>query len=411
MDRVIVLVDYYLAAKFFVRMAKSDPDREYVFIANSLASHVFIGREGFSSILLSKFFRACKNNKKTFEDLVGTREVALGIMRPEQALMYLRKVLLAIDELLLSGKKNYLLTWNGSNVLGRAMRIAKGHYDNVETLFFELANVKGKVFADPKGVNADSSLYESPQLLDSLSYSDIEFERFKKKFKDEKLRSISIPPQVVSAKKIKLYKVLDYIYFMTIGYCSLANTSFFNRLLLSFNNRVDRRLERLGCETGEILDKEKQSFAFKDGFIFFPMQVSTDTQVVLNSDYDNYQVIDYLVQTEKLPIVIKPHPYECETKKILNVLRKYKGRVFFSNENTYKLIDRSEYVVTINSTVGMEAMLFGKKVKFMGRTFFSHFDHKRLASYLMRYLISVDFFDDDKFVSKEVMREVYGRDF
>ena len=47
--------------------------------------------------------------------------------------------------------------------------------------------------------------------------------------------------------------------------------------------------------------------------------------------------------------------------------KKRKERVIFANENsTQELIEKSEFVLTINSTVGVESLLLGKKVITLG---------------------------------------------
>lgn len=55
----------------------------------------------------------------------------------------------------------------------------------------------------------------------------------------------------------------------------------------------------------------------------------------------------------------------------------------------------SSKVVTINSTVGLEALILDKEVEVLGRAVYSHFDHERLKAYVCRYLINIDYFDDE----------------
>lgn len=411
MHRVIVLVDYFVAAKFFLRIAKCDPEREYFFICNSFSSHSLVKKNGFPSKLVSRLSAGKKiglDSEISEDDFKKTREYVLDLIGEKQAAYFYAKILSAAEGFLSQDKDNIIVTWNGSNVIGQAMRFLKRANPNVSTLFLELANVKGKIFADPDGVNAESSLYFSPEILDDGVFSPQEYEDLKNNFRKEKMGNAVIPPQVVSAKRIQFYKVLDYFYFRFFGYCSVANLSIFKRIKYSFSNGLDPRLEEFNQKTGEMLEGRDGSSLFGEGFIFFPMQVSTDTQLILNSDVDNYQAIRILAETQSLPVVIKPHPYECESEKILKVISDYRGRVFFSNENTYKLIDQAKKVATINSTVGMEAMLMGKDVEFLGRTFFSNFDQNRLASYLLCHLVDIDFFDDDAPVSHLSVNKMYS---
>ncbi|MNP77922.1 Capsule polysaccharide biosynthesis protein [compost metagenome] len=59
-----------------------------------------------------------------------------------------------------------------------------------------------------------------------------------------------------------------------------------------------------------------------------------------------------------------------------------------TQENTLDLIKASTRVITINSTVGLEAKLYRKRVEVLGRAFYAHFSHEQLKKYLHRYLFT-----------------------
>ena len=52
------------------------------------------------------------------------------------------------------------------------------------------------------------------------------------------------------------------------------------------------------------------------------------------------------------------------------------------------LIKAADRVITINSTVGMEALLYHKPVEILGRAFYQHFDNERLKKYIHHYLFT-----------------------
>ena len=111
-------------------------------------------------------------------------------------------------------------------------------------------------------------------------------------------------------------------------------------------------------------------------YIFVPFQVNIDTQVLFHSPWikDMHHLFSILVGVldkiadENIKIVIKEHP-SC----LSNYGREHESvelndRIFFANLNdTQELIHNSEAVITINSTVGIEALLFGKKVISLGQ--------------------------------------------
>ncbi|MFX6461669.1 hypothetical protein ABTG33_19100, partial [Acinetobacter baumannii] len=83
-----------------------------------------------------------------------------------------------------------------------------------------------------------------------------------------------------------------------------------------------------------------------------------------------------VAKQKKMALVVKPHPAELDQRVIdeVSALREKLGFVM-TNENTFKLINGAALVVTINSTVGLEAKLMKKDVVFLGETMYSSFDN------------------------------------
>ena len=117
-----------------------------------------------------------------------------------------------------------------------------------------------------------------------------------------------------------------------------------------------------------------------ENYIFIPFQVNTDSQIVLFSPWikDMFSLIDYLksaVQTENdIPtIIFKPHP-SCpqDYSKIESELQSITDKIKFVRDiSTPTLIKYADAVATINSSVGMEAILMRKKVIVMGQAFYN----------------------------------------
>ena len=63
--------------------------------------------------------------------------------------------------------------------------------------------------------------------------------------------------------------------------------------------------------------------------------------------------------------------------------------------NTKDLILNAQRVVVINSTVGLEALLLEKNVDIYGRAIYEHFNEYRLKAYIQKYLINIDYFNDE----------------
>lgn len=110
-------------------------------------------------------------------------------------------------------------------------------------------------------------------------------------------------------------------------------------------------------------------------FVFIPFQDDRDTQVRLFSPWvSNMQELfalgERIAAETGLAVVFKEHPSSRESYPELHA--RCNDRVLFANgNNTQELIERSLYVVTLNSTVGIESLLLGKPVMTLGNAFFN----------------------------------------
>lgn len=109
-------------------------------------------------------------------------------------------------------------------------------------------------------------------------------------------------------------------------------------------------------------------------FLFVPLQVRGDTQIVVHGGWIKSlpQFIDEVAKAaEQLPagwrVVFREHPSD-RTGNAEQLAKLVGPRVAVDNAtDTFELVRRSEGVVTVNSSVGMQALLFGKPVLVLGR--------------------------------------------
>lgn len=116
-------------------------------------------------------------------------------------------------------------------------------------------------------------------------------------------------------------------------------------------------------------------------YIFVPFQVNTDSQVVLFSPWirDMYALVQVFEQAaqqlgEQMPdIIFKPHP-ACDQNydAVIRQLDEHKKLHFDSSTPTAVLIQHADAVATINSTVGIEALLLDKKLLVLGQAFYNY---------------------------------------
>lgn len=111
-------------------------------------------------------------------------------------------------------------------------------------------------------------------------------------------------------------------------------------------------------------------------FFFVPFQDDRDTQVRTHSPWLK-NMRDFFSEIQKQSSVlnnayfaVKEHPSSPASYPDLH--KKSTNNIFFANGNeTQELIEKSKCVITLNSTVGLEAILLGKPVIVLGNAFYN----------------------------------------
>ncbi|MHA7968539.1 capsular polysaccharide export protein, LipB/KpsS family [Rhizobium sp. CAU 1783] len=206
------------------------------------------------------------------------------------------------------------------------------------------------------------------------------------------------------------------------------NTSQCDRKGINFGSTLPRdaafylwAADRIGGELPQSLtrrdtkQKGEEAAALPGCYIFVPFQVPSDMQILEHSPWIRdmrhfYEVLFELA--ERYPereFVIKEHP-----SFPLTIRDKVKAhpRIHFANHNeTRKLIENAEAVITINSTVGMESLVLAKKVIVLGEAPYGIADLVLLAPsmpQLGRALEALDDWNPDERLRGLFLRYVYN---
>ena len=114
-----------------------------------------------------------------------------------------------------------------------------------------------------------------------------------------------------------------------------------------------------------------------EAYLFVPFQVDYDTQILLFSPWiKNMEMLFSLLAScaERLQmhVVFKEHPSSKKKYPKLHAQSEQSPYLHFANGYpTQTLIEGAEAVLTINSTVGIESLLFHKRVIVLGQAFYA----------------------------------------
>jgi capsular polysaccharide export protein len=111
----------------------------------------------------------------------------------------------------------------------------------------------------------------------------------------------------------------------------------------------------------------------KNPNIFFPLQVQLDTNIILYCKYrtmrETFLDIYSALNSEGSSFLVRPHPEE--TPDTLINIPQFDNVKVSSEKSLDHWLDWSDFVVTINSTVGLEALIKGKQVISLGQSIYS----------------------------------------
>lgn len=249
-----------------------------------------------------------------------------------------------------------LLVWNGSNKL-LSMAIHAARRRGIAVIHAEHGYFPGTMQLDLQGVNAASSL--ARRVHDGLA------QRPPHPVLDARLDAIIAAVRGDAPSRVVRTAIPE-------RYLRLPQARQLNALFYRLRPYGLGKPVLPGYEDPPLPD---------DGFVFYPLQVKKDSQLLLHSPIwgnDHGAVIAALSEQLALMnpprrLVVKFHPQETRFAQIANdtLIRRFPDVTFVCNIPATELIRRARFVVTINSSVGFEAILLDKPLVTLGASFYA----------------------------------------
>ncbi|EMN7355512.1 TPA: hypothetical protein ACMDVJ_001524 [Vibrio parahaemolyticus] len=395
MKRVFIFIYAPFRLKLYHTIAKELKKKNYnVHITvQDIYSYVFLKLKGFNVTLLRIKSKGHMSPGICIHDSI---DIISGHLNDVQGTKLASGFSCYLSNLSLS-ENDVVFCGNGYHIQDLVLKKYKEKI-GFKTIFSELSNIDGKTFFDIEGSNASSKYYSS--LVNSvLEFKELDSQKiyylnsWKENYKNKK-RNCHIVKQSLSRNKFDTVK-----YLLCNCIELILNVPSFSVMKVKSNGvlkkyflrkRVSQKLDYPFCQV-EDLD---------EGYFFFPLQVTDDSQIKINSNYDNLSALKvYLEQAKKADkkLVVKLHPAEKNEDFIMKVRKMSESGAFLlTTSNTFEVISKSDCVCVINSTVGLESILLNKETKFLGKSFYSFLKNDSyLYHYLFDYLVDIDFFTGD----------------
>ncbi|MBI2430171.1 MAG: hypothetical protein HYV29_15495 [Ignavibacteriales bacterium] len=274
---------------------------------------------------------------------------------------------------------------NGNTIPSKALSLFAQKKD-IATLYIEPLHLPGKLFADPRGVDTKSLLFQKPGLLDRFSIDARLFEQWRKEFLEDRIQDGRYSILAGNEKDPALFLLINRIGSLFLD--------------LPATRIIDPPRVPDGAVQTDPYDIQTGSYNY------FPMQASNDSRLLFNSSVSLQDAVEIAYEKSReqhRDLLIHPHPAESK-KVIIDFLTAWRGKegVRIVNGAPHRLIEKSKELITINSLLGIDAMLMGKKVTFLGASFFAQLTDEQLKKVLFGYLVDIDYYSKKSIPVKQV---------
>lgn len=279
-----------------------------------------------------------------------------------------RNYLIFLEGLNKENKIKCAIMWNNSYLFDRILYFFCLKY-NIKYFVMEQGYFRPFTLSfDSKGVNSEASIIKEINFYENQKMN---LERYKRYLLKPELALKNSNKILYSQSKYNLLRFFEKLKLQKKRQIwDITEKNLFEFIL---KKRAIKKLKKYS-KISEINSK----------YIFIPFQVEKDSQIILNSEKIKKMKELYITVAEaiinlnknnkdKLKAVFKIHPMDefLKIEEILELELKYQETILLTEGNTQELIKNSEAVITINSTIGIEALLEYKPVITLGEAFYS----------------------------------------
>jgi capsule polysaccharide modification protein KpsS len=277
--------------------------------------------------------------------------------------IYFYKYVIFLEEIIKRKNIKFILMQNDTR-WQHSLAIYVANKLGIDYYVFELGLFRpNTITIDSQGVNYNNSVPRDKEF-----YKNITIE---KKFDYSQIESniSEFKRNIIIAKYMIYYRIGEILGNNSLENKTVRLKDYFSR----FYNAYIKKNE-----------ENNKKMKLPENYIFAPFQVVNDSQTLVHSDFDNMMEFAKIIiegvkkynkkNNNNLSIIFKEHPMDVGKISYEEFYKKYEkdeSIIFLKRGDTKKIIKNSKLVITINSTVGIEALEMHKKVICLGRAFYT----------------------------------------
>ncbi|MCM3652965.1 hypothetical protein [Metabacillus litoralis] len=287
---------------------------------------------------------------------------------PASELHLYKRYMYYIDQFIEEHHIDVICFFNGYHWIDQITRVIADKR-GLKTFYFEDGLFRPiTITCDPKGINANSSVPSDPSFYDTLTIDEKRLGNYL--YKPETLHTKAMGENLMKVAAIKAISMLGSLF--KIHPSLYSHITFWQAIKYFVHKKAFQK-------------RKPDNIQLPVEYIFLPFQVSRDTQIFYNSPNisnmeelldDAYNAVASYNKKYKrsLKIIVKEHPEDISRNNYKKLKERYKNIeevIFVKKYDINKLINNALVVVTINSTVGIEAIAKFKPVISLGEALYN----------------------------------------
>lgn len=307
------------------------------------------------------------------EDLAYAKEAlaqdaSRRLRHPRDPEAFARNGVRAVRRLMDGWKPSGLVFWNGQSFWHRLL-VREANRRGIPICFMENGYFPGTVAIDAEGINYGSAT------LRSQPAEEYNAPRIKSFLEDLRTAQIEnrVPPRRAKESEVDALLAANE---RKLSFSSmnplLPDDKRMHTGSLAFKVRNSTIGRRYASETLAATSPELPT----ERTIFLPMQVANDTQITLYSPWirSMEQLVDVVLRAmpEGYSLIVRDHPEDRRNRSYDKVIEQVKkaGAYWAPTQPLLPIIRNADAIVTVNSTVGFEGLLWNKPVVTLGQAFY-----------------------------------------
>jgi len=361
----------WYTAPYFSAIGRNLQDNiDINYIAHDSFSHQYLLQKKHKVYKRAQKFLLSNNLDNTFEDDVKMDVVftSKGFGNYNFWFEYFSKRAFSYEkwlrEIWKESPPDFVVIWNGMwhyEKISKKIALEK----NITIIYIENGYFPKTAHIDPVGINAEAEIvYRNNEGL-LTNCDDAELLNFIEEMRDSfsELKRYSQESDLTNS--LSFSRFIFFILELVICDMPFIGLEFVSKLLILIKSKKNKYL----LQSKGSLPKN---------YVFLPLQVTTDSQLILNSPWIKtpHHFISVVEEAFKkidpdITLVIKEHPMEDPNISFNDLSKKFPEIYWASSYPLEELIKNAKLIVNINSSVGFQSLLFGKSVVCLGNALYA----------------------------------------